>query len=164
MGNIVGSKTLEGNVHYFVFAHDSKKIPKHSDKTYLIKFELLEDVPWLALGLSDKKIVEENNFVFAPKNVRNNGFFFMATNNVLWHCIDLKQRKKVVCPPSITKIGLKNNMIEIKYTPSTGMLLFYVNSAFIAGLYDVKPVQSEFLIPSLVFLKNCYVKTTFEYP
>lgn len=88
----------------------------------------------------------------------------MATNNVIWHCVDLKQRKRIVCPPSITKIGQKNNVIELKYTPNTGMLLFYVNTVFIAGLYDVKPTQSEYLIPGLVFLKNCFVKTSFEYP
>jgi len=110
-----------------------------------------------------KQSLKKNEFTFSGK-FSNNGYYFIATNNVIWHCTDIKQRKKIVCPPNITKIGAKGNIIECKYTPSTCMLLFYVNSVFLAGLYDVKPMQSEYLIPCLVFLKNCTVKTTFHYP
>jgi hypothetical protein len=162
-GNIIGSNCLEGNVHYFVFAHDSRKIKRAAGGTYIIRFEILEEVAWLSFGLCDKTIVEKNEFTFSGK-FSNNGYCFIATNNVIWHCADMKQRKRIVCPPSITKIGAKGNIIECKYTPSTCMLLFYVNNVFLAGLYDVKPMQSDYLIPCLVFLKNCFVKTSFEYP
>ena len=162
-GNIIGSNCLEGNVHYFVFAHDSRKIKKNSTGDYIIRFEVLEDVNWLSFGLCDKTIVENNEFTFSGK-FSNNGYFFISTNNVIWHCTDLKQRKRVVSPPTISKIGSKGNIIECRYTPSTCMLLFYVNTIFLAGLYDVKPMQSDYLIPCLVFLKNCSVKTSFEYP
>lgn len=162
-GNIIGSNCLEGNVHYFVFAHDSRKIKKDSEGDFIIKFEILEDVNWLSFGLCDKKIVENNEFTFSGK-FSNNGYFYISTNNVIWHCEDLKQRKKVENPPNIDRIGAKGNIIECKYTPSSSMLVFYVNKEFLAGLFNVKPLQSDYLIPCLVFLKNCSVKTTFEYP
>jgi len=162
-GNIIGSNCLEGNVHYFVFAHDSKKIKRNSEGEFSIKFELLEDVSWLSVGLCDKKKVEENGFTFAGR-FKNNGFFFIATNNVIWHCDDPKQRKKITPPPTIMRLGAKNNIIECKYKPKTAMLSFYANKVFLAGLYDVKPMLADYLLPCLVFLKNCSVRTTFAYP
>ena len=46
-------------------------------------------------GLCDKKIVEENNYVFAGK-MNSNGCFIISTNNMVWHSFDKHQRKKIL--------------------------------------------------------------------
>ena len=162
-GNVIKGINLEGNKHYFVFANESKAINMNQNTIFVIKFEILEEIGWLSFGLCDKKIVEQNNYNFAGK-FTNNGYFFLATNNVIWHCTDIKQRKKILCPRGIKKLGAKNNIISCKYAPSSGKLMFFVNEIYIDSLSDVKPILSNNLLPCIVFLKNCSVKTIFEYP
>lgn len=113
-GDIIGSDCLEGNKHYFVFINDDRKIRKSDEGVFSIKFEIMEYSGWLSFGLCDKKIVEQNKYKFVGK-FSNNGYFFIATNNVVWHCLDMKQRKKIQCPKSIKQIGALHNIVECRY-------------------------------------------------
>ena len=163
IGNRIETNCLEGNKHYFVFANNNKRIKINERGIFKIKFKILEDVDWLAFGLCDKKFVENNNYKFVGK-FSNNGYYFISINNVVWHCIDAKHRKKISCPKEIGKLGAKNNIIECDYVPSSKKILFYVNGIFFSELNEVCPIQSDFLLPCLVFLQNCAVKTDFDYP
>ena len=163
MGNIVSTDCLEGKVHSFVFMHDSKKIKIMDKGVFIINFNVLKNNKWLAMGLCDKKIVEENKYVFAGK-LTSNGCFIISTNNMMWHSFDKNQRKKIAVPEGITSLQDKNTLFGCKYTPSLTQLEFFVNGKHLVTLYDVKPLKSEYLTPCLIFLKDCSVQTTFDYP
>lgn len=163
-GNIVSSNnSLEGNQHFFVFAHDSKKIKYNQNGTFTIRFNILQENKWLALGLCDKKVVEDNKFIFAGKT-DSNGCFIISTNKITWHCSDKKQRKKIKIPDDYPSLQSKNIEIECRYTPFNCLLEFYVDEKFLISLENVKPIKSEYLTPCIIFLKNCEIQTSYEYP
>ena len=162
-GNTISSDCLEGKKHSFVFAHDSKRIRKEADGVFIITFFVKKENKWLAMGLCDKKIVEENNYAFAGKT-QSNGCFIISTNNMMWHCFDKGQRKKINTPEGITSLQDKNILFECKYTPHNCELSFFVEGKHLCTLTNVRPLKSDYLTPCLVFLKNCSVQTNFDYP
>ena len=163
-GNIVSTNSLYGKKHSFVFANDSKKIKMDKKGEFIIKFLVKQENKWLALGLCDKEIVRENNYIFGGKSRISNGCFIVSTNNMVWHCFDRNQRKKIKTPDGVSSLQDPNNLFECKFNPSTEQLKFYVNGKFLASLFNVKSTKSEFLIPCLIFLNNCMVQTIFDYP
>ena len=163
-GNIVSANHLDGTKHCFVFADDSKKIRADSSGTFTVKFNILKENKWLALGFCDKKQVEINNFVFAVKNGNeSNGCFIISTSSMIWHCSDRKQRKKINLPEGFCKLQSKKIEFECRYTPLECLIDFYVNDKFLISLKDVRPFKSQYLTPCIIFLKNCEVQTTFDY-
>jgi len=162
-GNKVLTKSLDGNKHFFVFANDNKKVKADQIGDFVVKFIILEENKWLALGFCDKKVVEDNKFNFAEKK-GSNGCFIISTNSMIWHCQDKKQRKKITDVKGLPNLQSKNITFECIYSPFKCLIEFYVNNKFIASLSNVKPIKSEYLTPCLVFLKNCEVQTIYEYP
>ena len=163
-GNIVSANHLDGTTHCFVFADNSKKIKADSSGSFTVKFHILQENKWLALGFCDKKKVEMNNFVFAVRDGKeSNGCFIISTNYMIWHCVDRKQRKKISLPEGVSKLQTKNIEFECRYTPLECLIDFYVNDKFLASLKDVRPLKSQYLTPCIIFLKNCEVQTTFDY-
>ena len=152
---------FEKNKYFFVFVDESRYVKMNNKGTFIIKYLILEDNDWLSFGLCDKKIVEDNKFAF---KVENNGCYVISTDNMIWHCSDENQRKKLVCPKGINLIGEKNNVIECRYTPNDGKLLFFINNILYGELSNVKPIKSDYLTPCLICFKNSAVKTTFDYP
>ena len=163
IGNIVKSKNLDGSKHYFVFANDSKKIKKDSNGIYKVRFNILKENKWLALGFCDKKIVEDNKYEFASKN-ETNGCFIISTSSMIWHCMDRKQRKRITIPDTYPSLQSKNIKIECRYTPLESLVEFYVNDNYLISLKNVKPIKSDYLTPCVIFLKNSEVQTSYEYP
>ena len=163
-GNIVSGESLDGKKHSFVFVHDSKKIKRDEKGVFIVKYLVLKENKWLAVGLCDKNIVKENNYLFAGKSLSSNGCFIISTNNIMWHGIDKNQRKKISTPEGINSLQEKNTLFEFKYTPSLAKLEFFVNGKPLTTLFNVNPIRSEYLTPCLIFLKNCSVQTTFDYP
>ena len=164
IGNIVSANHLDGTKHCFVFADDSKKIKADSSGTFTVKFNILKENKWLALGFCDKKKVEINNFEFAVRDGNeSNGCFIISTNSMIWHCIDRKQRKKISVPEGVSRLQSKNIEFECRYTPLECLIDFYVNDKFLTSLKDVRPFKSHYLTPCIIFLKNCEVQTTFDY-
>ena len=157
--NEINSNSLEENKCFFVFVDDNR-IKNNIEGTYSIEFTILEDNEWLSFGLCDKMLVEENKF--AIKGIENNGCYIISTDNMVWHCTDEKQRNKILYLDG-SSIGSKNNVIECKYTPSEGKLVFFVNNKLFAELSNVKPIKSEFLTPCLICVKSCAVKTSVNF-
>jgi len=54
----------------------------------------------------------------------------------------------------------KNNMIQCKYTPLDGKLVFLVNNKFYDKLSNSNSIKSEFFTSYLICIKNCPVKTS----
>ena len=163
-GNIVGTNKLDGTKHCFVFADDSKRIKADASGSYTVKFNVLKENKWLALGFCDKKQVKINKFNFAIKGeTESNGCFIISTISMIWHCIDKKQRKKISAPGGIESLQSKNTEFECRYTPLECLIDFYVNDKYLASLKDVRPTKSHYLTPCIIFLKNCEVQTTFNY-
>ena len=76
-GNIVSTDSLDGRKHAFVFAHQSKNIKMGQKGEFIIKYNILKENKWLALGLCDKKIVKESNYIFGVKSMISNGCFIL---------------------------------------------------------------------------------------
>ena len=94
-GNIVLTKSLDGTKHFFFFANDNKRVKADQFGNFIVKFKILEENKWLALGFCDKKVVEDNKFNFAEKK-GSNGCFIISTNSMIWHCLNKNQRKKLM--------------------------------------------------------------------
>ena len=97
-------------------------------------------------------------------SLKNNGCFIVSTNNIMWHSFDKSQRKRIITPEGVRSLQSKNNLFECRYIPMEEKLSFYINGKELGTLLNVKPDESDCLTPCLVFLKNCKVQTTFDYP
>ena len=163
-GNIIETKCLRGKKQYYVFFNQKYNIPKTSSKKYIIKFKLLKDTQWLGIGLCDKKIVEKNNYEFTPAKRKdgkrpNIGTYIISTNKMAWNCNNSKQ-----CRKFFQTIYKENTVIECVLTPLECELDFITHNDLIIKFNDVRCFKSDYFSPCLIFLQNCKVETTFNYP
>ena len=152
--------------HSFVFFNEKFNIPKNKDETYKINFKLLEETKWLGFGICDKKIVEENNYQFIPKKIKNtdekdNGCFIFSVNGMIWNTNNKDQRKKHVNNPEY--LYKKGNVFEMQFLPLKGILDFYLDHKRIVRLTNIKLFKDEVYSPCLIFLQNSSVEVSFKY-
>ena len=162
--NTIEAKFLNGKKHYYVFFNQKYDIPKTSSKKYMIKYKLLKDVPWLGIGICDKKIVEGNNFEFTPSKrndgkTANIGTYMISTNKMAWNCNNNSQCRKF----GFT-ISKKDTLIELIVSPEECEVEFKSDNKTIFKFNDVRCFKADFFSPCLIFLHNCIVETTFCYP
>jgi len=166
--NIIESKPPTLNKHHYVFFNKKYDIPKKDDNIYKIKYKLLKETKWLGLGICDRKIVEENNYGFIPKNEKENkkenkksniGTYLISTNKTTWNCNNLKQ-----CKMFDTVINRANTEVELILKPRDCELEFKYKDNIITRFTDVRCLKSDCFSPCLIILTNCKVETNFEYP
>ena len=169
--NIIISKGLNGKTHKYVFINKKYAIPRNGPKKYTIKFNLLDNTPWLSMGICDKKIVDQNCGLFCPKKVDedekvNTGSYVICVNRFAYNCNNIRQSKIIDIPEPLENksFGQNGNIIECIVDPSECEIKFKLNGYLIKTFSDVRTFKDDFFTPCLIFLKNnTSVKTTFDY-
>ena len=168
--NIIEGLDLKGVKQYYVFFNEKYDIPRGVDKEYKIKFTLLTNAKSLYMGLCDKKLLEENKLesLGVDKSKEkimkkiNNGVYYLNTNKMAWNCNNKSQCKNIVIKDE-NIIGKKGDVFEFIINPSECELKINLNYKNIVNFNDVRCFKSKVLSPFLIFVKNCKLKTNFEY-
>ena len=160
---------LRGKKHYYVFFDKKYDIPRNIDKKFIFTFKLLSNTKWLAMGLCDRKVVEDNKYEFSPENNKNdkstkksnNGTYYLSTNKVAWNCNNIRQCKnlKLEGENKLNKIG---STFKFIINPTECELEIYFNGFKVVLFNDVRCFKNKFLSPCLIFLTNCKVETIFS--
>lgn len=164
--NNITAINMNNKEHYYIFSNEKYEINKDSSEIYKISIKLNENIYWLAFGICDKKKVEENKFKFAPskyvEEARNNGSYILSVNSMIWNSNNSLECKKLkVDPKSLGKAGKE---IELQFIPSKNIIHYYSENKLLASLTNVKLFQSEVFTPCIIFLHNCSITVTFDYP
>ena len=164
--DIIETINLNELKHYFVFFNKKYDIPKDSPYLYSFAVKLLTPCKWLAIGICDKKIVEENNFQFdSYKKIngkRNLGIYCINVNQVIYNCNAGNQFIKMKYDSSIS-LTSKGATISCSVNPKNYTIDFFLNNEYFHPLTNVKCFKSDFFSPFLIFLKNCRIQTIFNY-
>ena len=168
--NIIEALDLKGVKQYYVFFNEKYDIPRGVDKEYKIKFTLLTNAKSLYMGLCDKKLLEENKLesLGVDKSKEkimkkiNNGVYYLNTNKMAWNCNNKSQCKNIAIKEEPV-IGKKGDVFEFIINPSECELKINLNYKNIVNFNDVRCFKSKVLSPFLIFVKNCKLKTNFEY-
>lgn len=162
--NIITSINLNKQKHYYVFLKEEFNINKNQKGIFKIIFRLLTDVDWLGVGICDKKLVEENNYVFDDEKIKNNGTYLLSVNSVSWNANNHLQEKRKIVKKELTMLQKAGTIIECTFYPDKGFLDFSVANISIIRLTNIELFKSESYTPCIIFLKNCSVEISLEYP
>ena len=168
--NIIEALDLKGVKQYYVFFNEKFDIPKGVDKEYKIKFSILSNAKSLYMGLCDKKVLEENKHESLTNDKskekimkkKNNGIYYLNTNKMAWNCNNKSQCKNLSIQ-DVNEIGKKGDVFEFIINPSECELKINLNYKNIVHFNDVRCFKSKALSPFLIFIKNCKLKTDFDY-
>lgn len=166
--NMIEAMNLKEMKHYYVFFDKKYDIPRNSEKQHIIRFKLLSNTKWLAMGLCDRKLVQENNYEFLPDNNKkeksikkcNNGTYSFSTNKMAWNCNNSRQCKTLKFDGD-SGINKKDSIFEFRVIPVECELEIYLNTKFVIKFNDVRCFKNNVFSPCLIFLKNCKVETNF---
>ena len=166
--NIINAINMNNREHYYIFANEKYNIKKDSQETYKIIIKLNENIRWLAFGVCDKKKVEENNFKFAPsKKVndeqRNNGSYILSVNSMIWNSNNNLECKKLKSIDPLY-LGQAGKEIEFHFMPNKRILQYYIDKQLLISLTNIILFKSDVFTPCIIFLQNCSVEVTFDYP
>ena len=168
-GNIIEAVHLPGDKHFYVFFDEKYDIDRLAEGEYKIRFKLLSDIDFVCFGLCDKKIVETNKYEFDvgySKNGKrkNNGTYYLSTNNMAWNCNSNQQCKRLKFEKN-KKMSKKDMYFDFCFVPLDCKLEIKMDNREepIVTFNDVRCIKSKSLSPCIVFLKNCKVETTFFY-
>ena len=155
----IETKNLDELQHYYVFFNKKYDIPKNSSYTYSFAIKLLMPCQWLAIGICDKKIIEENNFQFDSYKQSKGGIYCINVNQIIWNCNNNNECFKLKCN-SLTREG---TTISLTVKPNNCHIDLILNDENFYELTNVKLFKSDFFSPFLIFLKNCKIQTIFNY-
>jgi hypothetical protein len=158
----IETKNLDELQHYYVFFNKKYDIPKNSSYTYSFAIKLLMPCKWLAIGICDKKIIEENNFQFDSYKQSKGGIYCINVNQVIYNCNAGNQFIKMKYDSSIS-LTSKGATISCSVNPKNYTIDFFLNNEYFHPLTNVKCFKSDFFSPFLIFLKNCRIQTIFNY-
>ena len=153
--------------HYYLFANEIYDIKPNSSKIYKMVIKLNQNIKWLAFGLCDKKKVEENNFQFVPSKrlyeERNNGSYILNINCKIWNTNNHSECKKLKNLEN-KNLGEAGKVIEFHFIPNKELLQYYTDKELLASLTNIKLFKSEVFTPCIIFLQNCSIEVSFDYP
>ena len=164
INNTITSKNLDKKKHYYVFFKEEFNIGKNQKGLFKIFFKILKDVDWLGFGICDKTIVKENNYIFDDEKMKNNGTYLLSVNSVSWNANNSSQFKNKIIKIDSSKLQKAGTIIECVFSSDKGFLDFFVENVSIIRLTNIILFKSESYTPCIVFLKDCSVEVSVEYP